>query len=241
MEKNIKPTNGKSDSNNDYEFLNHLLYLPRGIERLEKLGTIRKFPRGKEINVIHEIPEHCYVVKSGRVLGYEITCTGEQRIFNFMEPGSIFMESFVLFDKPCPILFKAVMDSELIVIHKCTLKRAFKQDIDVVMDICEALSMKFLSSMEDIRTMPQQSAAWKICRLLLNFADHYGERYNNMILIKENINQQMLADLLGMNRITVTRKLKDLKDAGLIDKSNGFYYICDINKFVAYMRTIQTD
>ena len=226
---------------NNYEFYNHLLHLPRGIQRLEKLGMVRKYQKGQEINVIHEIPEYCYLVKSGRVLGYEITCAGDQRIFNFLEPGSIFLESFVLFDKPCPILFKAVADSELIAIHKCTLKRAFKQDIDVVMDICEALSMKFLASMEDIRTTPQQSAAWMICRLLLNFADHYGEQYNKMILIKENINQQMLADLLGMNRISVTRKLKDLKDCGLIDKSNGFYYICDIDKFRAYMRTIQTD
>lgn len=226
---------------NSYEYFDHLLHLPRGIERLKMLGTIRKYPKDKEINELGEIPEYCYVVKSGRVLGYEITCAGDQRVFNFMEPGSVFLESFVLFDKPCPILFKAVMDTELIAIHKCTLKRAFKQDIDVVMDICEALSMKFLSSMEDIRTLPQQSAAWKICRLLLNFADHYGEAYNKMILIKENINQQMLAELLGMNRITVTRKLKDLKDCGLIGKSNGFYYICDIDKFRAYMRTIQTD
>ncbi|MGN0158554.1 MAG: Crp/Fnr family transcriptional regulator [Brotaphodocola sp.] len=230
-----------SEDLNSYEFLDHLISLPRGIVRLEKLGIARKYPKGKVINNINEIPEYCYLVKSGRVLGYEITCAGDQRVFNFMEPGSIFLESFVLFDKPCPILFKAVMDSELIAIHKCTLKRAFKHDIDVVMDICEALSMKFLSSMEDIRTLPQQSAAWKICRLLLNFADHYGEQYNKMILIKENINQQMLADLLGMNRITVTRKLKELKDCGLIDKSNGFYYICDIDKFRVYMRTIQTD
>lgn len=226
---------------NRYEYLNHLLYLPRGIERLKNLGTVRKYPKNKEINEINEIPEYCYLVKSGRVLGYELTCAGDQRVFNFMEPGSIFLESFVLFDKPCPILFKAVVDSELVAIHKCTLKHAFKEDIDVVMDICEALSMKFLSSMEDIRTLPQQSAAWKICRLLLNFAEHYGEDYDKMILIKENINQQMLADLLGMNRITVTRKLKDLKDCGLIGKSNGFYYICNIDKFRAYMRTIQTD
>lgn len=224
-----------------YEFLNHLFYLPRGIARLEKLGTVQFFEKNVSLNSIDEVPSQCYLLKSGRVIGYEITFSGEQRIFNFLEPGSIFLEECVLFDKSCPILFKTTTDSELIVIDKCDLKRAMKKDIDVVLDVCEALSNKFLSAMDEIRTIPQQSAAWKICRLLLNFSERYGICMGKQVLIKEHVNQQMLADLLGMNRVTVTRKLKEMKTAGLIGKTQGYYYICNIDEFRNYMATIQSE
>lgn len=232
----------KNDSaSNKYEFLNHLLYLPRGIERLAKLGTVQHFPKGTELNTLNSVPTNCYLVKSGRVICYEISFIGEQRIFNFLEPGSVFLEECVLFDKPCPVIFKTQTASELIVIDKCDLKRAMKHDLDVVMDICESLAVKYLSSMEDIRTMPQQSATWKIARLLLNFAEHYGICMGKRVLIQERINQQLLADLLGMNRVTVTRKLKEMKDHGLIGKTEGYYYITDIDLFRAYMMNIQAE
>ncbi len=226
---------------NKYEFLNHLLYLPRGIERLEKLGELKSFPKDTQLNQIDAIPDFCYLVKSGRVICSEISFTGEQRIFNFLEPGSIFLEECLLFDKPCPVVFKTQIDSELMVIHKCDLKRAMKHDIDVVMDICEALAMKYLGAMEDIRSMPQQTASWKVAKMVLNFAEHYGICMGKQILIKERFNQQLLADLLGMNRVTVTRKLKDMKDQGLIGKTEGYYYICNIDEFRAYMVGIQLE
>ncbi len=229
------------NSSNKYEFINHLLYLPRGIERLEKIGTLKQYPKDVELNQIDSIPDSCYLVKSGRVICYEISYSGDLRIFNFLEPGSIFLEECMLFDKPCPVIFKTQVPSELVVIDKCELKRAMKHDIDIVMDICESLSTKYLSAMEDIRSIPQQSASWKIAKMILNFAEHYGVCMGKQILIRERFNQQLLADLLGMNRVTVTRKLKDMKDQGLIGKTDGYYYICNIDEFHSYMVNIQTE
>ena len=44
----------------DEDFLYHLLYLPRRIERLEKLGESRSFPKGIDLNQVNEIPDCCY-------------------------------------------------------------------------------------------------------------------------------------------------------------------------------------
>lgn len=206
-------------------FQYHLLSLPRGISRLEKLGKLKKVPKNFELNEIDQVPEYCYIVKSGRVISYEYTITGEQRVYNFMEPNSLFLEECLLFDIPCPVLFKTVVPSELISIEKCNLKRAFKRDIDAVMEVCQSLSTKFLSSMEHIRRGHYYDAAWKICKLLMIFAEHYGVPYDNKILINEKISQQMIADLLGMNRVTVTRKFKELRELALLEHINGYYCI----------------
>ena len=89
----------------------------------------------------------------------------------------------------------------LVKIEKCDLKRALKHDIDIVMDICESITSKFLSSMEHLRVSHQQNASWKICKMLLVYAQHYGTEYDGKTLIQEKISQQMLADLLTIREV----------------------------------------
>lgn len=230
----------KFNDNNDCRDLPyHLMYSPRDSSRLEKLGSPVTISAGYEIDCSETVPDHCYLVKSGRIACYELSYSGEQRIYNIMLPGSIFLEECVIYSRPCPILFRAIEESELVRIDRCDLIRAFKKDIDIVMDICESLSVKFLSSMEHLRFGPQQSASWKICRLLAIYAMQYGKPADDgSITINEKLSQQMMADILGMNRITVTRKLKELRELNLVSSSGGHFIIHSMKDLEAYMSII---
>lgn len=146
------------------DYLNHFQHLERGISRLEKLGTPLHAPKGTVLNKVNKIPDHCYILKSGRVVSYEYKYTGDERIYNFMEAGSMFLEECLLYDKACPVLFRTTEDSELMAITKCELKHAFKNDLNVVLDVLESVSMKYLSSMEVARLDSYQNASWQICR-----------------------------------------------------------------------------
>ena len=222
------------------EFMFHLMYLKRGSDRLKKLGKPMRVSKGEKLNRIDEIPGCCYVVESGRVICYEYSFAGDRRVYNIMEPSSILMEGFMLFDCPCPVQFEALDDCELIWIDKCDLKRAFKHDIDVVMDVCESLSGKFMSAMEQLRLGPHSSAEWRICKMLRICIDHYGEKQpDGSYLFNKRISQQMLADILAMNRVTVVRKLKELKELGLVDTVNGRFYVRDVVALEKHMITME--
>lgn len=69
----------------------------------------------------------------------------------------------------------------------------------------------------------------------LTFAERYGVDYDGKILIKEKLSQQMLANLLGVNRITMVRTIKELREMGLVEQVNGFYCIRDQQKIQAFM------
>lgn len=229
-----------SFKDNDYQY--HLLYLPRGIERLAMLGECKKYPKNFVLNEPDEIPDCCYIVKSGRVICYEISYVGDQRVYNIMEPGSMIMEECLLFDTPCPVQFKTLDASELIKIRKCTLKRAFKRNVDIVIDVMESLSTKFLSAMEHLRLGPRQCASWKICKMLLITANHYGvAQEDGSYLLNRRISHQMLADILGMNRVTVTRKLKELKELDLVDTVDGYLRFRDLDALEAHMQNMETE
>ena len=149
-------------SDEDYQY--HVMYLPRGIARLEKIGRKMIIEKDTEIYEPGDNPDHFYVVRSGSVIAYEYTYSGDRRVYNIMEPGSVFLEECCLLDKPCPVHFQAITRCELIKIDKCDLKRAFKHDIDVVMDICESLATKFLSTMEYQRYSPKQDASFAVLK-----------------------------------------------------------------------------
>jgi CRP/FNR family transcriptional regulator len=60
-------------------------------------------------------------------------------------------------------------------------------------------------------------------------------------MIAEKVSQQTLSDLLGVNRITVNRSIKKLKDMGLILQINGFYCISDMEKLRRHMDYIEAE
>lgn len=210
--------------------VSRLLYLPRGISRLEQLGEKKTFPKNHILVQAGSRTNYCYIVKSGRVIAYEYTINGEERIYNFNERNSLFLEVNVLFDWDSPVSFKTTMKSELVCIDKESLLHAISQSPEISMDVMQSIATKFMSSMEQIRHANFHSAAWKICDLLLVFAESYGVPYDGKVLIQEKISQQMLSNLLGINRVTAVRAIKELKDMSLIEQINGYYCIRDISK-----------
>jgi CRP-like cAMP-binding protein len=161
-----------------------------------------------------------------------------------MDSGSMFMEELVLFDKPSPVVFKTITNCVLIKIDKCAMKRVMKQDIDVVLDICESIASKFLVAMDYIRFEPRSSAENKICKLLLMFASHDGVHTDDgKIVCNRKVSQQMIADILGMNRVTVSRKIKEFKDNNLIlsiDTGDGKRYVFDIDEMEKYLSELES-
>lgn len=220
-------TGKKAPRNNP---VSRLLYLPRGTARLERLGEKKTFPKNHILVQAGSGTNYCYIVKTGRVVAYEYTVNGEERIYNFNERNSILLEGNVLFGWDSPVSFKTSMKSELVCIDRETLLRAIYEDPEISMDIIQAQATKFMSSMEQIRHTSFHSAAWKICDLLLTFAESYGVPYDGKVLIQEKISQQTLSNLLGINRVTAVRAIKELKDMSLIEQINGYYCIRDISR-----------
>lgn len=132
-------------------FVSRLLYLPRGISRLEKLGQRKVFPKNHMLVQAGTKPNYCYIVKTGRVAAFETTVTGEERIYNFNESNSVLLEGNLLFDQESAVNFKTVQPSELVCITKEMLLKGIAHDPQLSMDIMESLSTKFLSAMEQVR------------------------------------------------------------------------------------------
>lgn len=232
----LKKENFWGDSPQGQSFI---VRLPRGTERLEKLGSEMKLGRNQTIIRAEDTSRYCYVIKSGRVVAYEFSPNGDERIYSFNEPGSLILEDITIFQRPSPVGFKAYTPVTLIRIERTNLINAIAKDPEVSFDIIQSLTMKFLGAMQRIRDNNTYSADWKISNLFLVFACNHGVPYDGKILIEEKISQQMMSSMLGINRITAVRAVKNLKDTGLVEQINGYYCIRDIDALRKHRKELE--
>ena len=139
-------------------------------------------------------------------------------------------------NRPSPVNFVALTDAKLIRIPAENLMRAVERNSNISMELLVSLAYKFMTAMDQVREATHCSVKWKVCNLLLTFADRYGIPYDGKILIKEKISQQMMANLLGINRITMVRTIKELRELGFVEQINGFYCIRDKERMKQFMR-----
>ena len=213
------------DSASGENMVSRILHLPRGIVRLEKLGTKRTLEKNEILIRRGEKVACCYVLLSGKIVAHEYTAEGEERVYHIHEASSVLLEEAALFGWECEVEFKVIRKSEVVVIPRTALLAAIKEDPEISLDLMQSLSMKFMASMQQIRYINYFNAEWRICDLLLVYADFYGVEYDGKILIREKISQQIISNLLGINRITTVRAIKNLKDMGLVEQINGLYCI----------------
>lgn len=207
-------------------------------ELYTSLGPVVQFKKGDVVAPANIVPNYCYYVLEGRIMTLEYTSVGGDRYYNFNEEESLFLESCVLLQKAPPVAFTALTPSKLVRIPRETLLEQLRTDPDLALDMMTGLSSKFIAAMDQVREGTQFNVAWKVCNLLLTFSERYGVGYDGKILIKEKISQQMLANLLGVNRITMVRTIKELRECGLIEQVNGFYCIRDREKMQDFMENI---
>ncbi|MCD7808272.1 MAG: Crp/Fnr family transcriptional regulator, partial [Erysipelotrichaceae bacterium] len=174
-------------ANNYYQenpdYISQLIELPRGISRLEELGVMMSYPKNQIILEAGEIPKYCYVVKRGCIAGFEYTLGGQERIYTLNRGNSVVLEANLVMNFETPVSFKAIEPTEVIAIDRPTLMNMISSDPEIAMDILQSVSVKFLSTMEQLRHTNYHSAEWKICDLLLDFARKYGTPYDDKILI----------------------------------------------------------
>jgi CRP/FNR family transcriptional regulator len=206
---------------------------------LAEAGTHVTFAKGQTFVSADEVPVCCYYVMHGRVMSYEYTLAGQERVYNFLEEGSMLLDANVLMRRSLPVSFMALTPVTLIRITREVLLKKIYTDPEVALDIIASVSNKFLQSMEQIRETTHHNVMWKVCNLLISFSERYGVEYDGKLLIKEKISQQMLANLLGVNRITLVRIIKELRELNLIEQVNGFYCIRSINKLKQFMEEEQ--
>jgi CRP/FNR family transcriptional regulator, cyclic AMP receptor protein len=161
-----------------------------------------------------------YFIREGTIQLQEFLADGRALTLTILGKGDVFAR----FVNTIPGNYfrdfqaEAMRDTEMIVIEEAALERAMQRSPVVAASIIRSFSLQLASVHRLIQGLLGRDVSVRLAHLLLKLADQFGSKQaNNIILINYSLSHQQLADMMGSNRVTVTRQLSDLQKMGYLE------------------------
>jgi CRP/FNR family transcriptional regulator, cyclic AMP receptor protein len=186
------------------------------LETLLRILRKRKYPRNGVILFAHEPCDGFYILLSGQVKVMLIAEDGREVILSLMRPGDFFGEKALLDDEPHKASVIAMEDSELLVLNRGDFQRCIQDMPGIAFGLLRNLCTRLRDADDKIGGLILLDVTGRVCHLLLQLAD-YGDGTN----IPTPPTHQVMAQMVGSSRETVSRTIGSLASQGLLEVKNS--------------------
>lgn len=167
---------------------------------------------------VHEQNTECYVmdvVCSGNLVAYSLAPNGSESVVFEFETGSIIGANLLFGNQnQYPMNIYCTADSVLLHISKSGIEELLK-GYDFVMQFVQSLSMNSQGMNRKIAMYTQKSLRENLMDYFLALSTQ--QKSNSVVL---TVTKKQLADYFGVQRPSLFRELKQMKDEGLIEIAN---------------------
>ncbi len=188
---------------------------PEEREQIARYCPDRCFPKDSIIFAPGDAPEALYVLRSGLVKLTHVSEDGQESILRVFGPGDVFGE-LLLAVRARPFLATALTSCVVTVVQGKTFLQLLSTIPKIGFNFIGVLS-RHLAEMALDRA--QASHKWSCDRLvltLLKLSKAHGEEREGRTSIVLPLTHQILADMIGTSRETVSRHLARLQREGIV-------------------------
>jgi CRP/FNR family transcriptional regulator/CRP/FNR family cyclic AMP-dependent transcriptional regulator len=164
--------------------------------------------------IVHEDDDESqtfFILVSGKVHVAVFTTEGKSAVLATLKPGDFFGEMAMLDGEP--------RSASVIASEQCTLLMLYrKMFIDILqrypkitIQILIEMSRRLRRANRHINTLSLMSVYGRVADVLLQLAKEEGQRLRNMIVIPNRPTHQVIADMAGTSRETVSRIMSQLQ------------------------------
>lgn len=204
-------------------------------EKLYSVGEKKYFKKNEIIINSGDILDYCYILVKGSILLIKNSKCGSLIYTCLLVPPCILGEIHVISKEKMEPTHKCIENVEVIKIHRNTLLNILSSDTDFLVFYLQNILLSKLNIIaEQASDYATMSSEKRITKILIEFAEFFGKHVDGKIKITYKISQQFISNLTGVKRGSAVRAFDKLKEKKLIDFSNGFYYILDIDLLKKY-------
>lgn len=206
--------------------LDHPLLRDVRTDRLERILdgiAVKEVPKGKLLNTPGVTPGLLYLVLRGRLRAYQMTADGRELLLELIPEGG--------FDGLLSVAgrrghFTEADDNSVVAsLALPTLERLIALEPAVARNLFQLIIERLEGREEHLEAVVLHDPSQRLARQLLALGETLGRRHGNRIALKPRLTHQMLADMLGVRRETVTLHLGQLADAGAVSVENGRFLL----------------
>jgi len=188
-------------------------------EKITKLNSLvknREFKNGELIYLEGEVGENIYIIESGLVKLYRSNEAGNQYILRLLKEGDFFGELVLFKEEKLSSSAEAVGDCSICLIAKDELEKLIKSSPELSHKLLSAITSRLNKTENKLQSLALEDAKEKTMRLLLELVKENGIKKENGILINLPLSRDGLANLIGTTQETLSRKLSELQNEGVI-------------------------
>ena len=205
----------------------NLEYKETILQYLSSLGDELSYSAGSLIDFDFGMKDFCYLVLDGAIKQYFIDSEGKERILFILSRGDIFGDITMLQNTTDMVISESMTNCVVRKIGKTEYWKAASTYPALNKALLTFGSTKFRLLLFQLYDQSYHKVDLQLQHLLCRLAVQHGVPVHSGILINLVLTHQDLADMLGSGRSTVTRNLKKLRSAGIIEIRSRKIFIPD--------------
>jgi CRP/FNR family cyclic AMP-dependent transcriptional regulator len=191
-------------------------------------GTVKTYSKGTCLFLQNQILTDVYFILSGRVRGYLLSPSGEERHLFVVGTNSIIGECNVWSLGTYVYCAAASTDVEIIRVPKLLFQEIVSSTPGLLELALQSMSQKQNALIIQTQLMSFSSIEERVVFVLRQLAETFGVRSGKEILISIPFTHQELSQVVGASRVSVSNVMLSLQEKGVISKFNKQYLIHSI-------------
>lgn len=176
----------------------------------------KEYKKGEILFHIGDTVDSIIIMNEGSAKAYKYTAEGREQILYVFSEGDFFGEQYLLSNQKAGYTVEALETVKVCMLTKSQFRHLLALYSDIAVKIIEELGLRMNRLENTMQSMGIRSVDARISTLLLDFAAKYGKETSEGLLIRLPLSREGIANYLGIARETVSRKLMQMENEGLI-------------------------
>jgi CRP/FNR family transcriptional regulator len=185
------------------------------VERPKMKPSTQNFLRGQELFNPSTGQGMVYIVRSGCIRLYKVLPDGRSINLGLLGPNTIFTQEDTADGIASGSIAEALVDSTVSIVEAASLGALIADSPELAHAIVAGMTRRVTELQTLVEHLLVRDTAVRLATTLIGLAQRFGRpTAEGMTAIALPLTHQGLANMIGSNRVTVTRKLLELQEAG---------------------------
>jgi len=179
--------------------------------------TRRRYKKGQVLFFEGDISDKFYIINKGKIKIFKYTKEGKEQILYILSEGDFIGYLSLLKKGRFDFNAEALEDVSICLLTKDDFDDIVKRTPEISIKILENLHDRLVSLENLVQTLSTKDIETRIAGLLKSFANEFGHKEEEGIVIEMPLTREEMANYIGITRETMSRKLSAMEDEGIIE------------------------
>ncbi len=186
------------------------------MSEVQRLIVQREYKKGEFIIHPLRVMQCLFIINKGKVKVLRPNSDGKEQILYVLTTGEFFGEQALFGRLSEDIIVEALEDTGICTISKAQFQALLQKMPQIALKMMEVMANR-LSKMEElVESLGISSVDQRVWDLIEEYAEKFGQKSPQGILIQLPLSREEMANHLGITRETISRKLAKYQDEGKI-------------------------